>query len=308
MNTYLKIKRTNGTLSTERGVVSFAFRKSAYLPYTTLSLRAYVRGVSYIDAAEVFFYVNEILVHHGLADSIKEETHSGGTLLMLSSRGFTSQLIQNGLEPGMVDNITFDQLMESYYTLPYVTHESNSENMGYIYMNGLTSMWESIVSFTYKLNGHYPYIRGTNCVRMTPYPEPALFSYSEGDIAALGKKLLTKPILSDFHMADINGEYGTYELKNSEAAEMKIVRHKYFDLDMEYLFHPNEALSFREKAGMREHFSFYCRYNGYNGEDISDIVTFPGITSERICGVAINGSDKGIFTDISVFHDNFPHE
>ena len=112
-------------------------------------------------------------------------------------------------------------------------------------------------------------------------------------------------LISHFHMAYMGGEYGQFELENPDAAAYGIVRHKYSEIDMEFLYDPDEALEFYDKVASREQKMFFCTYSGYNGEDLSDIVSFGSINSERIEGIEISGSAKGVFTQLSVYHDKF---
>ena len=205
----------------------------------------------------------------------------------------------------MKPDITFNQLMDSYYTLPYVTHEDNSTQTGYIYVSGKSTMWDGVVSLSYKFCGTYPYIRGDNCVRITPVSDPAVFSYSDDQLIAKGFSMNGRRLISNFHMADMGGEYGTYELQDNEVLSYGIVRHKYSELNREFLYDPESALEFDDKIASRMHKAFFCRYSGYNGEDLSDIVSFGSISSERIEGVEIKGTSGGIVTEISVYHDKF---
>ena len=77
----------------------------------------------------------------------------------IESRGFTSLLCQNQIEPGLKTNISFNSLMDVYYTLPYVTHEDNSDTGNYIYVKDNSNMWDGVVNLSYKLYGNYPFIR-----------------------------------------------------------------------------------------------------------------------------------------------------
>ena len=80
-----------------------------------------------------------------------------------------------------------------------------------------------------------------------------------------------------------------------------------FDLDMRFLYSPQQALTYRDKYDFRGAERVFCSYCGYSGEDLSDMVSFGNITAERIAEVSINGSSRGVFTEISVYRDKFPH-
>lgn len=305
MSAEIVVKKINGTQLTEVRLLSFTFRKNAYLPYTLLNARLCAVSEDFENSSEIFFYIGNKLVHHGLIDTLKESYSGGSRIVSLVSRGFTSLLCQNQIEPGMKPNITFNQLMDGYYTLPYVTHEDNSTQTGYIYVSGRSTMWEGVVSLSFKFCGTYPYIRGDNCVRITPVSDPAVFSYSNDQLIARGFAMNGRRLISNFHMADMGGEYGTYELEDAEVISYGIVRHKYSELNREFLYDPESALEFDDKITSRMHKVFFCRYSGYNGEDLSDIVSFGSISSERIEGIEVKGTSRGIVTEISVYHDKF---
>lgn len=305
MTASITVKKTDGTLITEEKLIGFRFRKNSYLPYTLLNAQIHADAEDFENSAEIFFYLGQKLVHHGLIDTLKVTYSGGSRIVSLVSRGFTSLLCQNQIEPGLKSNITFNQLMDGYYALPYVTHEDNSSQTGYIYLSGKSTMWDGVVNLSYKFCGTYPYIRDTNCVRITPVSEPAVFSYTDADLLSRGFSMNGRRLISHFHMADMGGEYGQFELENPDAAAYGIVRHKYSEIDREFLYDPDEALEFYDKVASREQKMFFCTYSGYNGEDLSDIVSFGSINSERIEGIEISGSAKGIFTQLSVYHDKF---
>ena len=195
--------------------------------------------------------------------------------------------------------------MDDNYTLPHVTHESSSDTSGYIFVKNTSSMWDGSVNLTYKLNQTYPYIRGTNHVRITQAAQPSEFSYSDDELIESGFSHNYKRLVSHFNMADMSGEYGTYELEDEYAASKEIVRHKFFELDRQFLYDPLQALEYRRKFAERASYRRFCRYSGYNGEDLSDKVSFGIISGSRICGVKIIGNSSGVTTELSVYHDGF---
>ena len=305
MNIRIAVKKTDGSLITEEKLLSFTFRKNAYLPYTLLNARISAISENFENSAEIFMYIGEKLIHHGLIDSLKTIYSGGGRTVSVVSRGFTSLLCQNQIEPGLKTNITFNQLMDGYYTLPYVTHEDNSAQSGYIYVSGKNTMWDGVVNLSYKFCGTYPYIRGTNCVRITPVGDPAVFSYSGDQLLSQGFSMNGRRLISHFHMADMSGEYGKYVLEDTEVEQYGIIRHRYIEMDKEFLYDPESALEFRSKIASRGKKEFFCSYSGYNGEDLSDVVSFGSINSERIEGIEIKGTARGIVTELSVYHDKF---
>lgn len=303
---YLLVTGSAGNSVEEEKILSFSFKKDAYTPYTTLTVRAAADSESFLTASEIKFYVKGILVHHGLIDKLTAEISGGSRILTLISRGFTSLLCQNQIEPGLKTGVSINNLMDNFYTFPNVTHEDNAEQSSYIFVKKNTSMWESVVSLSYKHCGTYPYIRGTNCVRITPIAEPTAFAYENEELISIGEVLNGRRLTSHFHMSDINGEFGEYEFVDPDVTGLGIVRHKFFELDKRFLNEPQDAVAFRDKYDTRAFKQRFCIYSGYNGEDLSDVISFTGVNSERVAAVEITGGRGGITTKISVYYDKFP--
>lgn len=305
MNAKIVIKKIDGSVFEETKLLSFLFIKDAYIPYTTVSAQIYSNDSDYLSICEISMYIGNTIVHHGLVDSLELVKSSGHSIVRLSSRGFTSLLCQNQIEPGMITGISLNKLMDSYYSLPYVTHESNTDESNYIFVKNNSTMWDGIVNLSYKLCGTFPYIRETNCVRITAVNAPTNYSYESSKLINSGLAYNYKRMISNFHMADINGEYGTYELEDSDSINRKIVRHKFFELDKQFLYSPQDALVFRDKYSQRGSFRYFCQYNGYNGEDLFDNVTFENVNQKKITRIEVNGSKNGIFTELSSYRDRF---
>lgn len=299
------INKMNGAPIEENNILSFTFIKDAYTPYTTLSAKIHAGEDTYMSISEILFYVGDKLIHHGLIDSLERTVSDGRSIVTLTSRGFTSLLSQNQLEPGMYTNISVNKLMDGFYTLPYITHEDNSDESNYIFVKSSSSMWDGIVNLSYKLCGTYPYIRGTNCVRITHEENPYIFSYDSNTLISSGCTYSYRRRISDFHMADLDGNYGSYEYTDNNVINRKIIRHKYFELDKQFLYEPENALVYRDKLADRAHFRYFCKYCGYNGEDLFDKVSFDYVNQRRITSIEITGSSKGIFTELGVYYDGF---
>lgn len=306
MTVSMTVVKTDGTHIPAESVLSFTFKKDAYIPYTTLNARAAVRAEGLADAAEILFTANGRLIHHGLIDKLRYEKSRGVYMLSVSSRGFTSLLCQNQIAPGLKTGISFNALMDGFCHMPYVEHEDNSYDGSYIYVRANTSMWDAAANLSYKLCGSYPYIRGTNKVMMNQVPDPASFSVDSGSIITLGSELAFSRLTSNFHMANMGGDYSEYELNDEDVLARKIVRHKYFELDMRFLRDNEMATEYRDRFDSRGWKRLYCSYSGYNGEDLSDRISFGEVSAERIGSLEIRGSSKGIITETGVYRDKFP--
>lgn len=308
MESRIILKIADGTEIVFEDILSFTFEKNAYMPYTSFSAVACSEIDSIESVSEVSFIIGGKRIHHGICDTLDIYTENGKGFCRIVSKGFTSLLCRNQLEEGLKTNISFNALMESFYTLPFVEHEDNSDTSNYIYVKPNSVMWDGVVNLAYKLYGRYPYIRGTNTVRITPIELPVGFVYRDNAILKKGIRINTSRIISDYHMADINGSYGEFELINNETHQLNIIRNNFSELDKQFLYSPQEALVFRDCFNTREKLSHYFVYSGYNGEDITDIVTFSDTQEKKITGVKIIGNSKGIFTEISVNNDYFNRE
>lgn len=297
---------TDSSFTMVSSILSFRFRKEAYTPYTELeAVFSVPDGLDTGTVTEVMFSLGSRLIHHGIADRLTV-TEKGGCLTgTVTSRSFSCMLMQNQMEPGLYTRVSINRLMDNMLSIPYVTHESSADETGYIYVKQGSTLWDSLADLAYKQLGRYPYIRGTNCVMFSQAASPAEFSYTASQLLSQGEEVSEKRLESDFHMADINGDYGTYDLNDPDVSARNIVRHRYFELDRQFLYAPQSALVFRDKVACRGWRRAFCSYGGYSGEDICDKVSFGDIAGERICRIDVTGGRRGIVTELSVYHDRF---
>lgn len=286
-------------------ILSFSFRKDIYQSYTSFGAKISGSLSEPENVSEILFTIDSKTIHHGLSDNISVEISGGNSMISVSSRSFTSLLIQNQIESGLKTDISINSLIKSYYNLPYVTHEDSNEK-SYIYVKSNSNMWDGIVNLSYKIHGTYPYIRGTNCIRMTPVENPALFEYDDSNIISRGISTAERKLISHFHMSNVSGKFGEYELSDSDIISHNIVRHRFFELDRQFLYNPQQALEYRSAYSSRGRKKVFCKYIGYNGEDLSDIVNFGTINNMRIGFLNITGNNSGIITETGVYKDKFP--
>lgn len=305
MNVNIILKNYDGSEISYDKILSFTFHKDVYQSYTSLGAK-FSGNISVPEnVTEIIFKIDNRTIHHGLADNISVTTSAGGSVISVSSRSFTSLLIQNQIETGLKTDISINDLIGSFYTLPYVTHEDSAEK-SYIYIRNNSNMWDGIVNIAYKLYGTYPYIRGTNHIMMSPVESPYLFEYSDSSIISRGIATTDKRLMSHFHMSDLNGSYGEFELEDSDVISHNIIRHRFFELDKQFLYQPQQALEYRSKYASRGRKKVFCTYSGYKGEDLSDTATFGTVQNKRIGTITITGSSSGIVTEIGVYKDKFP--
>lgn len=305
MQIKLQIKKTDSSSMEELEILSFSFKKNLYTPYTMLTAGFIANNSDYLSVCEIILTINNQTVHHGLIDSFEISEKNGIKTGKIVSRGFTSLLLQNQIEPGIKNNISLNSLLDNYYPLNYITHEDNSNTENYIFVQNRSTMWDGVVTLAYKLCNSYPFIESANCVRITPKSQPSHFSFTDCDIMAYGIYHDFSNLISNFDMPDIEGNYGTYTLEDSAVTANKIIRHKYIDFDREFLYDPQQALIFRNKIANKAKLCYYIEYSGYNGEDLTDTVSFKSIDTKKIGLVNIKGSPKGIFTRTGIYSDDF---
>ena len=304
MNVRIVLVLTDNTeISTEQ-VMFFRFEKEVYLPYTTLSASFLTLQPVSGEVNGVKLYIDSKLVHHGTSDTFETSRKGDCFHGKITSRSFTSMLLQNQLEPGMYTQISLNSLMEDFVTIPNVTHEDSPDTSGYIYVKYGSDQWDGIVNLCYKQQQTYPYISGTNCVMFTPKTDPIQVNIENARQLETGSRSVDKRIISDWHMADVDDTYGNFDLHVTAADSRGIVRHRYFEFDKQYLYSPAGALNFREAYAGRGMRSDFCTYAGYSCEDLYDIATFGSITG-RICRIVVTGSKNGVTTSLSIYHDYF---
>ena len=304
MSVRIVLVLSDNTEITSEQVLTFRFEKEAYLPYTTLSASFLTTQVVEGEVTGVKLYIDSRLVHHGTSDTFETKRKGDCFHGKLTSRSFTSMLLQNQLEPGMYTHISLNRLMDGFVTIPNVTHEDSPDESGYIYVKYGSDQWDGIVNLCYKQQLTYPYIGGTNCVMFTPKTEPVQVTIDNSHQLESGHRSIDKRIVSDWHMADVDDAYGTFDLHVAAADSRGIVRHRYFELDRQYLYSPASALDFRAAYAGRGMKCDFCTYVGYSGEDLYDIASFGSITG-RICRIVVTGSRAGITTSLSIYHDYF---
>lgn len=304
MTANIVFKKTNGTTVAAGSITSFSFRKEVYQPFSSFSAAFSADNIEPHDCSEVLFYLNSKLVHHGIIDSLKV-TNGVYRTGAVSSRSFTSMLLQNQLEPGLYTDMSINRLMDNMVQIPYVTHQDSDDRSGYIYVKYGSTLWDGIVNLSFKKYGTYPYIRGTNCVMFGAPETPESFTYSNSGLYSYGSGVYEKRLCSDFHMANIREEYGEFDLNDPDVSARNIVRHRYFELDRQFVYSPPQALEYRDKFAKRGWRRFFCTYSGYNGEDLFDLATMPGASSKPIAGITVTGKSSGISTEISVYSDGF---
>lgn len=284
-------------------VLAFSFVKDAYTPFTRLTVEFEAHTAVPETAQMARFYVNGHYIHNGYIDTFRITESGGFRRGVLTSRGFTSQYLQNQLEPGLYTNMSLNDLMGDYMQLPYVTHE-DCGTASYIFVKNGSTQWDGIVNIAFKVYGRHPYIRGANCVMVNAPTSPQSFAYSEADMLSRGSERDTRSLVYFWSMEDMQGQHGSYTLSEPAAYDNYIYRSRYFELDRRFLYDPQKALEFRDKMAMRGWKKSFLTYSGYRGEDLFDSASIGNVTKD-ITSVRITGNRSGIITEIGMYSDKF---
>ncbi|MEE5991817.1 MAG: hypothetical protein V3G42_01105 [Oscillospiraceae bacterium] len=276
--------------------------KEVYSPLSTMSA-VFVSNQTYgaINRVELYFQGKRIF--RGLCRHLERFFQNGCEFLRISAQSFSSLLAQNQMEKGLHSNVTLSGLLNDF-AIPWVTCEEN-QTSGYIFIKD-GSLWDSIVSFGYKITGHYPFMVD-NEIRISP---PALdansYSVNSGAILSKGTFFDTSQLISHFHMEGLDESPNAYQKINPPALAAGIVRHQQIPFDREFLNDPNSALTFRclrsQKGCQGKSFS----YSGFQGEELGERVTVDGFLQNAvICDLKVNYSSKGLVTKIRCYQDGF---
>ncbi len=301
---------TDGNTYLLQKPIQFLFRKEKYTPYTELNITVQDTEQA-VPAAAVFnrvqLVLNGQLLHDGIIDTADYRTEHGVSSIAVKSRGFTSLLLNNEMTPGVHTEMSLDRLMTEYYDFPSQIHwQPDSDASNYIYVRAHSSMWESVVNLGYKLYKNYPYIRRTNQIRLQLHDDADGRIFTSSEVLSSGARTMGNRLLSHLHMADLEGNYGTYHLENPDAADMYIVRHKQLAFDRQYLNDPMQSMNLKFALASQGWRSYYVTCNGYVPLDLNDFAGVSGVFSPgRISAVTVTGNSSGIRSTFAVYHDAF---
>lgn len=302
-NAALKLKLSNGTYYSPAGLIGFKCRKERYTPYSSLDVTAVCSSSDNVsDVREVRLEIGGKAVHSGIMDNMTIYESGGLKRIRITSRGFTSMLSQNELEPGLLAGITLNKLMSEKMAVPNITWQSSAESVRYIYVKEHDSQWTAIVNLGLTLNGQYPYIGSTNEIRLTQRTADVLIPQN---VYEVGSTEDYSKIASHYHMKDVNGDY-SYNYTDGYAEGRGIIRHKYVNFDRQFLALADFGLQYKLNFSRRGCRSKFMRYLGWCGEELRSRVKFPDGTVAEVSAVEISGNaKKGIFTMTSCYYDKY---
>ena len=285
--------------------LALSLDREVYTPYESAAAEFLSSGNDCQAIDRIGIYLDNTLIFLGLVDNVRQYHRQNASFVRIQSRSFTSLLTQNELEAGLHSNLTMASLMTDFYQFPpYITYE-NPAGSGYIFVKSGNTMWDGVVSFGYKLTGHYPYILHNHiCLSAPQTATPSQFQQNQ--VLEFGTVTDTTRFISHYHMEDISGTPDAYQQANPSAAAFNIVRHKQIKFDSSFLHDPDDALTFRNLYSRRGCQSSYLIYNGFQNEMIGQTITFgTHIQNQILCRVHTTFGADGFRTRLDCYHDGF---
>jgi hypothetical protein len=216
-------------------------------------------------------------------------------------------LVENQITPGLYTNQTFNSLLDSFITLPIITHQDVTQGTNYVNIEYGTTMWNALVKFCYKAFTLHPYILGTNQVAVFSRPNIYSRTIAKLHTLELGYENNYSQMFSNLHMQDIYDTSNTYTLENEYATERSIVRHKHFELDRTFLNDPIVALNYRRDLSMRRNKADYCEFDGFLNLELGDLFSITGTTIKysEVSRIIYSGDKHGVTTKVYGYYDKF---
>lgn len=301
-NAALKLKMSGGDYYVPRGIIGFRCVKERYTPYVSLDITALCGDMpADTDVREVRLEIGGKVVHSGIMDGMTVTESGGAVKMRITSRGFTSMLSQNELAPGVMTAVSLNSLMSQSTAVPGVTWENSASTARYIYVKEHDSQWTAIVILGLTLNELYPYIGGTNEVRLTPRGTV----FAPGEVFEAGHGGDYSKMVSHYHMKDVSDEY-SYNYTDGYAESRGIIRHKYVPFDKQFISLTDMGLRYKLNFSRRGCQSRFMRYTGWRGEDITDRIVFPDGETAEISALEICGNAKrGVYTKAVCYYDGY---
>ena len=297
----LKLKSSSGKIYEIRECISFKVEKELYLPYSVFS-GIFISDTDIMNIADAEFFIDNKLIHKGFIDTIEKSEKDGVTLISLSSRGYTSHLLQCELPEGIMSLPSLNSLFARVRS-PYITHEDSSLTVNYIYLYSRSSVWDACKMLCLKMHNNYPFIREGNKVCYT-FPDNTIVS-EPYDIISKGVSLNLKSAVSDVYMRDLTDETEySMHLSDNELKNLGIVREKYYPFDKAWAFDSYLGLQTKLNLGTKSLRADFVKYKGFSGEDINDEVIFDN-KKGRINRIFVTGGKNGIITTLWRYYDRY---
>lgn len=304
----LQVKTANGSKNVIMSAcIRLTFIKDLYLSYTRAMGTFHSSAAADFAAEDVqklTLYINGVQKHVGLPDEVTLRSSGTGYDISFSSRGYTLLLAQNEPYPRINSNVTLQTLIQNNLNIPEIDCEANTPNVQYIYVKENSTIWDAVWAYSIKATGNYPFIYGSNTVRVT-YATNKTVDLANTVITDEGTLLNTKNLLSDVHMQDIDETY-PYSAHDAQAGSYGIVRSRYYPLDNQWLYDPSVGLQARLDYSNRGVKGKFITYLGHKGEDLMDSLTnASALSGLRVNSITITADKNGLRTRLTAYDDRY---
>lgn len=292
-----------------RDCIAFTLEREVYTPFDTVTATLPAEQIPSQEISRIAVLLDETEIFLGLVDSVRFSFRNQRQFLKIRSKSFTSLLTQNELPSGLHSNLTMHSLMENFYQFPHITYEDFPDS-GYLFVKSGNTMWDGIVSFGYKLTGHYPYVTGNHIHLTKPSGNPDenhISEYSPGDVLEYGTLQDHSRMISHYHMSDmLDNTPDAFIRENSMAIRAEIVRHKQIDFDNSFRHAPDLALAYRNSYSNRGCRGDYLICNDFRNPQLGDQLRFGDlIPAQTICKIRAVYSPQGFRTELTCYQDGF---
>ena len=296
----------NTLIRTFQNCTGFSFEKALYVPFTKFSgtfTESTAPSFTAGDVVSVKVKLDGSYIHSGIPDEIEIEEEGCLSRINVRSRGYSLLLAQNQPYPRINTNVTLKSLCEANLTCSEISYEDPTPVVGNIYINEGSTVWEAAVAYCIKASGRYPFIRGLNTVRMTTGSVRTI-DYTGALIVSKSTSLNSTSVLSDVYMKELGDTY-PFEAHDASAAQMGIVRCRYYPLDMQWLYDAQAGLQFKLDYSNKAVRSISMTYAGWKGEDLMDHISGGDMNGKMIDRIRVVGLKDGIYTTVDAYDDRF---
>lgn len=253
MNSSQLICMTQSAAYTLTECVYFRFVKERYTPYSLLEGQWYFPQGSFEEVTSIAMIADGNVVHIGYPCSAEIISKDGRNILKIRSMSYTDALAKNQPTAGLITNIDLVGLANSAMICPNVDYESGTPVVNYVNYYDGTSIWDAICCYAIRATGLYPYIRGTNTVRVSRPSETTTLTTTSQNLLKRSCGTNYSNLISDISEADVSGNAGGYAISDSTVRSKNIVRKKEIVFDREWIMDPDSGLLARinySKRGM----------------------------------------------------------
>ena len=290
--------------------IGFRFEKERYTPYTRLTGQWYLPYETDLnELVTVQFAIDGKVIHFGFPVSAEIIKKDGRSVLKLISNGYSAALTTNQCPDGLITDVDLTTLVKSVsFSLPNVTYQQNTPVANYVNYYDGTSLWEGIVCYSLRVGGkHYPYISGTNLVRIEPPEDKNTLVIPSSELISQSYNTDYTRLVSMITMSDIDGTPGVYVRTNTAAPQRSIVKCREISFDRQWIMSPDDGLKYKLNYAAREMAADSFTFPGFHNVDIIDRLTVDGAGfNGEVDRLVITGDPtRGICTSIWCYHDRY---